>query len=265
MFKVHKLCITFNILQFFNVNTGPISISKELEKTIDFNYQDYQLYTVSGVTYYLDNVDDIIKNRLRANITWEPDTKKLIEKLKLKGTVVLDIGAHIGTHSITLSQMVGSQGAVHSFEPQEKIFRELCMNLIINDCNNVIVHKCAVGSEIKKVYLGEPIRDNEGGRYLNADGSEEVDMITIDSLNLSNISFIKIDVENTEEYVLEGCRETIKKNKPTILIEVRGNKTKAAKDGENMCKAVTMVLEKIRSYGYQVKHFKLDDYLARPL
>ena len=42
---------------------------------------------------------------------------------------------------------------------------------------------------------------------------------TLDSFNLSNISFIKIDVEGYEINLLKGAYETIRRDKPVIFIE----------------------------------------------
>jgi FkbM family methyltransferase len=47
-----------------------------------------------------------------------------------------------------------------------------------------------------------------------------INIETLDSFNIDNVSFIKIDVEGHERKVLEGCINTIYKYKPTILIEI---------------------------------------------
>jgi FkbM family methyltransferase len=53
------------------------------------------------------------------------------------------------------------------------------------------------------------------------DNSKQIIYIdTLDNLCLDNISFLKIDVEGNERNVLEGAFYTIKKNIPTILIEI---------------------------------------------
>jgi hypothetical protein len=50
--------------------------------------------------------------------------------------------------------------------------------------------------------------------------SIDVPMKTLDSFNLTNINFIKIDVEGHEKEVLEGSIETLKRNNyPKILFE----------------------------------------------
>ena len=42
----------------------------------------------------------------------------------------------------------------------------------------------------------------------------------LDEYNFSDVNFIKIDVEGHEHEVIEGARETIKKFKPTMVIEM---------------------------------------------
>ena len=46
-----------------------------------------------------------------------------------------------------------------------------------------------------------------------------INIVPLDYFNFENISLIKIDVENMEIEVLEGCLNLIKRCKPTIIIE----------------------------------------------
>jgi hypothetical protein len=45
-------------------------------------------------------------------------------------------------------------------------------------------------------------------------------MRTLDSFNLTNVGFVKIDVEGHEEAVLHGGVETLKREKPNLMIEI---------------------------------------------
>lgn len=61
------------------------------------------------------------------------------------------------------------------------------------------------------------------GEYRNYDdliATNEADAIAIDSLKLKDVDYIKIDTEGAELEVLKGCRKTIKKYTPVIIIEV---------------------------------------------
>ena len=50
-------------------------------------------------------------------------------------------------------------------------------------------------------------------------------MISLDSLEIDRVDFIKIDVEGMEEDVLNGARKVIEKNQPIMLIEhIKSNK-----------------------------------------
>ena len=48
---------------------------------------------------------------------------------------------------------------------------------------------------------------------------EEVDLITIDSLNLKDVDIIKVDTEGFEYNVLLGAIKTIERCKPVIQVE----------------------------------------------
>ena len=58
------------------------------------------------------------------------------------------------------------------------------------------------------------------GQSINYKKTKSVQLISIDSLELNRLDFIKIDVEGMEEEVLEGAIEIIKKNHPIMMIEI---------------------------------------------
>lgn len=235
-----------------------------------FPFSQYTILNVAGQgLFYVDERDDCIKNTLKRGKRWEANIESLIFKYVKPGATVLDIGAHIGTHTMTLSRCVGQKGKVIAFEPQRKIFRELVMNLKLNDCTNVTPYRYALGAENAWAYLDKPLDDNEGARFISLHNKDEkIAMRTLDSFNLNNISFIKIDVENYEGEVLDGAKQTILRCKPVILIEIQGNYVQAslaASDGPAlMQERANINIAKIKALGYDVTHFECNDYLAIP-
>ncbi|HEY5235051.1 MAG TPA: FkbM family methyltransferase, partial [Rhabdochlamydiaceae bacterium] len=87
--------------------------------------------------FYLDSIHDYIKDLLRNGISWEGDLAKLMKEKIPVGSTAIDIGAHIGTHTLALSEAVGPLGHVLAFEPQPKLFRELFMNMALNGASNI--------------------------------------------------------------------------------------------------------------------------------
>ena len=222
-----------------------------------------------------DKFDFIKSNILAGGQSWEPHIASMIIKYAKPGSTVIDAGAHIGTHSITMSRCVGSEGNVWVFEPQPKIFRELFMNMALNGSKNIHFFLGGLGSKIETIELCEFTDSNEAGTPLNYDlgfqpenweckGSGHfADIIPLDSLELTNVSLIKIDVEGMEDYVIEGAVKTILANKPVILIEILGGVIPENTSPKNQ-KLIEERIRKIESLGYDVKRVMHWDYLAMP-
>jgi FkbM family methyltransferase len=140
-----------------------------------------------------------------------------------KNTVILDIGAHTGTYSIALSQYAKN---VYSFEPQKMTYYALCGSIALSDAKNVTAYNIALGAYDQVGIQTLNIRSNDGGgsslQMFNDPilAQEQVEVRTLDSYNLQNIGFIKMDVEDNELNVLKGATKTIRENNhPTILFE----------------------------------------------
>jgi FkbM family methyltransferase len=145
--------------------------------------------------------------------------------------VILDIGGHIGSHTLLYSKYVHN-AEIHTFEPQKVLYDILSLNVNTNKLNNVTVHNNAVGHMICECSMAQKLYDgydcdikyfvnkplNYGGLQLGKNG-EPVKMITIDSLNLSDCHYMKIDVEGAEILVLMGAIRTIREFKPIIFYE----------------------------------------------
>jgi len=156
--------------------------------------------------------------------------------------VFLDIGANIGVHTLFFSGLAGPRGKVHAFEAQRIIFQMLMGNLALNSIENVIGHGVAVGAapgalKLQPVDYGKPW--NFGGMGLvtespdpqfphgtaeraAAERNEMIPVITLDSLKLDRVDFIKLDVEGMEEDVLRGAARTLDRTRPMMQVEWMG-------------------------------------------
>ena len=90
------------------------------------------------------------------------------------------------------------------------------------------------GSHLKKevkdtskfTYFNTGLGEEKTVRYtkpgvgrIKGTGNLKVNIETLDSFNLKEIDFIKLDVEGYEEKILNGSKNTILKFKPTVVIE----------------------------------------------
>jgi FkbM family methyltransferase len=138
----------------------------------------------------------------------------LLNTYVTKGFTVIDVGGYIGDHTEYYRERVGRTGKVYAFEPNPKAFE--C--LVYNMSNYPNVACLNLGASDKSETMGLVENKNAGAAYPTTDGT--IPCITIDSLNLKECHFIKIDCEGYELKVLNGAKKTIEDYKPTMLIEI---------------------------------------------
>lgn len=189
----------------------------------------------------------------------------IVELVKSTGPnpVFLDVGANIGWFSFSVAKAIPSSKVI-TFEPQRIIYNCICGTIAINCIENIYAHNAAVGKELGSVQLPElnySIPSNFGGVEFSEKNNKEkigqpykynnhsVPLVTIDSLNLDKVDFIKIDVEGMEFDVLEGAKNTIEKHKPLLCLE--------------FLKVSKKELEhKLDTLGYEYKKIAAHDYVC---
>lgn len=230
----------------------------EIHRIKAFPFDQYQIYDVPGLgSFYIDYLHDTIKRTLSGGHIWEPNIVNLIKQHARKGSIVVDLGSHIGTHLVSMSKAVGEDGLVFGFEPQIKIFSELVQNMQLNQCQNVIAYRCAVGRSFGEVQMGIPYTSNEGGCFVGH-GGDFAPLIPLDSLNLENVSLMKIDVECYEDEVLAGAHETIIRNRPHIIIELADDTTSRAEKRD-------ATIRHLEGMGYRLTKLWGWDWFASPI
>jgi FkbM family methyltransferase len=190
-------------------------------------------HTYYGYIAYFKN-DMAFVDSLKNGQIYEQDfVLKHLQKHILDSEIILDIGAHAGSHTV-LYKHISPYSKIYCFEPQKKMFELLVNNISVNRFKNVEAFNVGVANisteselnstvpdgETKNIQIeyGTDRRFNLGGVQVGK-GGESIHTITIDGLNLSACDFIKIDVEGFEPLVLLGGEKTIKKFKPKILFE----------------------------------------------
>jgi hypothetical protein len=173
----------------------------------------------------------------------------LLEASKKKNgenLIAIDCGANIGIHTVEWANFLTDFGKVISIEAQEKIYYALAGNIMLNNCLNVKAINAAAGDSVKKIKIPNPDYSENGsfgsfeiscnkereniGQDIDLSKLYEIDQISIDSLNLERLDFLKIDVEGMEQEVLNGALETLSKFKPYLMIEFIKNDKEALKN-----------------------------------
>ncbi len=169
--------------------------------------------------------------------------------------VAVDIGGHVGLWSMQLAKTFPR---VHAFEPvkehgdcfQRNVFEDN------RECaSHVSLHDCALGEKAGSISI-HTSAGSSGDSWVEGEGS--IPMHTLDSFELQDVDFMKLDCEGFEYFALLGGEETIKRCKPVIIVEQKPGR--AQKFGLHETQAVTY----LKALGYRLVREMGGDYLMVP-
>jgi FkbM family methyltransferase len=227
-----------------------------------------------GYMSYFKN-DMAFADTLNSGNIYEQDfVMEFLQDVVKSSKTILDIGSHAGSHTV-LYKHINPDCEIYCFEPQSEMFNLLEHNISKNSFKNIktfnkgvanVAIKSSMSNSVldgdnvgKNIEYGTGKRFNLGGLQIG-NGGEEIETITIDSLNLESCDYIKIDVEGFEPLVLIGAENTIKKFKPTILFESNHKViSKEMTEKFGLTYPVQSSFDILKSYGY--KEIKLIDGL----
>lgn len=122
-----------------------------------------------------------------------------------RSETILDIGAIDGYDPLFYSE-ANPRANIYCFEPDSRFFSLIQKKVTGSGAKNITLLQNAIGSRNKTI------------RASINDDNDDIEMITIDSLNLINCDFIKIGKGAVPEgLVLAGAEKTIKRYNPAIL------------------------------------------------
>jgi FkbM family methyltransferase len=148
----------------------------------------------------------------------EPVMRQMVNACDPDGTAV-DVGGWQGPWTYWLSRRVAD---VVTVEPNPT----LAANLRRVVRSNTTIIEAAASDRRGRATLHIPIagKGSEGTATLEDDHGSvldvEVDTVTLDDLELTNVRFIKIDVEGHERNVLDGAKEILRSQRPVVLVEL---------------------------------------------
>lgn len=202
-------------------------------------FEDYINYKLTGDISFLEDCES------------DPDEEfKLLEQTK--AGCYIDLGAYYGDTLIRylgkfpcLKKAVALEPERHSFAKLKACAEDLeaeefdvtCINALIGD---------KVGKELVSTARGRGTRALQNSN-VELKNTREIDVITVDSLKLDDVSFIKFDVEGSELAAVEGAKDTINMCRPLMKIACYHR-------SEDVFTLVQKVLEIRSDYKVYMKH-----------
>jgi FkbM family methyltransferase len=216
---------------------------------------------MSVLTFALRNVQrlvprrfDLAFNSVRIRFEGGGESESWrVRDLSQRFRTAIDIGANRGEYTFQMSRVFNS---VWSFEPNTEVAQPIISARIANVCFIPVALSSSEGTASLTVPIVNGYANHGLGSIENHKQNEqtrtfEVPLRTLDSFNISDVDFIKMDVEGHEMKTLRGAAETIDKWRPICLVELVGDHQ-------------SEVLEFFRALGYEPhrewKGIKISDH-----
>lgn len=209
----------------------PLPLKRKLSRLLTKEIDTKDQYTDTKDGHRFVTLKEPVFLQVRYEGVYEKDLSELSRKLVGEGDTVVDIGANFGWYSILMAAAVGEKGKVYAYEPNESIFSVLSRNIELNNYKDRIhLTRCGIGETEETAVLMADTAESAIGYFDKGKdkkaGGEAVGSIEIHRLDdlladkAGEISFIKIDVEGFEPFVLRGAPKILgSENPPAILME----------------------------------------------
>ena len=160
---------------------------------------------------------------------YEPHITSCLAAILRPGDTFLDVGAHIGYHSVTAALLVGDGGCVYAFEADPANFSRLESNMRTFPWATILQN--AVWSHSTSLIFERSSQAGESGwgtlanvRVLGMGEQIAVNAVSLDDWSertqVDKVSLVKIDAEGSEASIVQGACKFLQRTKPSVIFEV---------------------------------------------
>ncbi|GHD18649.1 hypothetical protein GCM10007052_26220 [Halioglobus japonicus] len=153
---------------------------------------------------------------------YEESLLKYTQDFVPKDTLILDIGANVGNHTVFYAKYYGAKEVI-PFEPNPAAYQTLIENCRLNRLTNInLAYLGRVVSHLDLEYeISHNPEGNLGGVAYSPREGQGSPSISIDRIPIRDIvGLIKVDVEGMELDVLKSAKKLIQRDSPVIVVEV---------------------------------------------
>lgn len=224
---------------------------------IAFDNSKLEKISVENFKFIVHKNDTCIADCIRSGHLFEKFLLSYLKHFINPNKNILDLGANIGTHTVIYSNYINPNNTVYSFEPQKVVFDILNQNIALNNFKNVVPFNFGCSNVNNVFYMNAcyDYKENHGAfridSTLNETNGLKIECKVLDELNITNVGYVKIDIEGHEYEALLGMKNLLLRDLPVIMIEIH-----------NSCPTKNITVEFLVELGY-ITHYKLShcDYI----
>ncbi|MHA7276376.1 FkbM family methyltransferase [Arthrobacter sp. Hz1] len=178
------------------------------------------IHEMREVVLEVPSITDHIGAALLSNNSfYELDFLRQLKAILRPGSLVIDVGANIGNHSLFFA--IECACRVIAYEPVSSTADILNRNIDLNFSYGLIEpRRIALGAAAGSARLKRLPEDNVGGAQLVSDGFGSIPLSSLDQEYFDMpVSLIKIDAEGMDFEVLSGGMDLIERDRPLLSFE----------------------------------------------
>ncbi|HOE96883.1 MAG TPA: FkbM family methyltransferase [Candidatus Sumerlaeota bacterium] len=166
---------------------------------------------------------------------YEADIRSVYQSILVDGDIAIDVGAHVGEHSIGILEKITPSGHLYAVEPLPAKFREMSERIAHyypSWRSNLTCYDCALsdrrGRDEFVVAVDAPWFSGLKTRCYDVPTRLErieVEVRMLDEVfaDLPRLRYLKVDAEGGEYHILRGGRGLIERHRPLVTFEFGGN------------------------------------------
>ncbi|SFH06824.1 methyltransferase, FkbM family [Desulfotomaculum arcticum] len=165
-------------------------------------------------------------NHFEASVFVDQHGLRHVENLEaFRDKCILDVGGFVGDSALIFAPL--TEDKVYTFEAVSEHYDLILKTIKLNNLDNVVPVKAVLGAEHGQIAIN--IAGSSSSIYtpnIKSEAKEIVEMITLDEFitkNSLNVGLIKVDIEGFEQSFLTGAEQTIKSQRPTLLLSIYHN------------------------------------------
>ena len=180
--------------------------------------------------------DEVISRSLRMYGEWAEHELSCLRPYVTEGQTVIDVGAHLGTHTLAFAKWAGT-GKVIAIEAQPEVAAALSVNCLLNSKHNIQVINAVCCDRMDADYrmiesetanfgaIGFRPSESRLARFVHklmsrrSAWKSNIQTVRLAEFCGQSVSLIKIDVETMEVDVLRGGVPLFETCQPIIFLE----------------------------------------------
>ncbi len=169
----------------------------------------------------LDTRDRAFTPHLALAGHWESDVERALVRLLKRGQRIVEVGANMGYHTLTMARAIGRTGRIDAFEPNPRMYELLADTIFINGVRDIVtLHQSAVLDRAGPVKFQFNPRFAGGGNVVIAGYEDptnqqfEVPGVRLDEVLGAGppVDLLRMDAEGSEPLVLKGAEELLRRS-----------------------------------------------------